>query len=246
MRRLVRSLLIATACLALPAGAQAANPFTAGSGGGPGVAVGSDGSGHIVWETDAANTQVGYCRVASEATSCNRTEILSFPARPKRRVPAKRACSRRRQDKVVIVAGCWNLPDRDSESDLSLDLEQQRRQLRRSAGNRDRAGNERRRRLARRRLAIFVGASAANVKAALVDGEFGVQFASGGLFVYGPEVVRLQGTTKLVAASNDLEVVKYGVFKGGHAQRRLDQQCQQLGSRQDADVARSRQQRHSL
>ena len=62
---------------------------------------------------------------------------------------------------------------------------------------------------------IFVGASAANVKAALVDGEFGVQFATGGLFVYGPQVVRLSGTNKLVAASNDLAVIKYGVFDSG-------------------------------
>ncbi len=214
MRRLVRSLLIATACLALPAGAQAANPFTAGSGGGPGVAVGSDGSGHIVWETDAANTQVGYCRVASEATSCNRTEILSFPGSTEAQSAGKARVFAPAPGKVVIVAGCWNCPtgtqnrtyrwiSNTNGGSFGAPLEI-------GTGpetNGDGAWLD--------DVGVFAGASAANVKAALVDGEFGVQFATGGLFVYGPEVVRLQGTTKLVAASNDLEVVKYGVFKGG-------------------------------
>jgi hypothetical protein len=213
MRRLVLCLLIVPACLALPAGAQAATPFTAGSGSAPDVAVGSDGSGHVVWETEGANTQVGYCRVAAEATNCNRAEILSFPASSEAQGAGKARVFAPAPGKVVIVAGCWNCPTGT----------QNRTYRWISSNNGDSFGaaveigtgpetngsgawlDD---------VGIFVGASAANVKAALVDDEFGVQFATGGLFVYGPEVVRLQGTSKLVAASNDLEVVKYGVFKG--------------------------------
>ena len=73
MRLIVRFLLIAVACLAIPAGAQAATPFTAGSGASPDVAVGSDGTGYVVWQTGGENDQVGYCRVSAEATACNRT-----------------------------------------------------------------------------------------------------------------------------------------------------------------------------
>ena len=41
-----------------------------------------------------------------------------------------------------------------------------------------------------------------------------MQYATGGIFVYGPEVARIPGTSKLVAATNDLDIVKYGVFDG--------------------------------
>ncbi|HEY1355647.1 MAG TPA: hypothetical protein VGF09_04965 [Solirubrobacterales bacterium] len=214
MRPLVRFLLIATACLALPTGAQAATPFTAGSGAAPDVAVGSDGSGHIVWETDAANTQVGYCRVGEEATACNRTEILSFPGSTEAQSAGAARVFAPAPGKIVIVAGCWLCPTGT----------QNRTYRWISSNNGDSFGPAEEIGTGPETngsgawlddVGIFVGASAANVKAALVDGEFGVQFATGGLFVYGPQVVRLQGTNKLVAASNDLEVVKYGVFKGG-------------------------------
>ena len=41
-----------------------------------------------------------------------------------------------------------------------------------------------------------------------------MDYATGGIFTYGPEVVRVPGSNKLVAATNDLDVVKYGVFDG--------------------------------
>jgi hypothetical protein len=213
MRLLIRSLLLATTCLALPVGAQAATPFTAGSGADPGVAVGSDGTGHVVWETDAANTQVGYCRVSEEATACNRTEILNFPGSTEAQSAGKARVFTPAPEKVVIVAACWECPtgtqnrtyrwiSTNNGTSFGAPLEIGTGPETNGNGAWLDEGS------------IFVGASAANVKAALLDGEFGVQFATGGLFVYGPQVVRLQGTGKLVAASNDLETVKYGVFKG--------------------------------
>lgn len=104
----VRLLLTAVALLAMPGAAHAATPFTAGSGNEPTIAVGADGTGHVVWNAtvDGAD-QVGYCRVSAEATTCNRVASLNFvgpdPAqtgRPRVFVPAP--------NKVVVVAGCWN------------------------------------------------------------------------------------------------------------------------------------------
>ena len=213
MRLLIRSLLIATACLSLPASAQAATPFTAGDGGDPSVAVGSDGTGHIVWETVASNTQVGYCRVSSEATSCNRTEILDFPGSTEAQRAGKAEVFTPAPEKVVIIAGCWLCPtgtqnriyrwistNNGASFGAPVEIGTGPDTNGRGAWLDD--------------VSIYVGTSAANAKAALVDGTDGVTYATGGLFVYGPEVVRVPGTNKLVAATNDLAVVKYGVYKG--------------------------------
>ena len=211
MRLIVRFLLIAVACLAIPAGAQAATPFTAGSGASPDVAVGSDGTGHVVWQTGGENDQVGYCRVSAEATACNRTELLNFLGSTGAQAAGVARVFTPAPEKVVIVAGCWACPtgtnDRtyrwistNNGTSFSAAVEIGTGPETNGSGT-WLEGPE-----------IFVGASAANVKAALIDGEFGVQFATGGLFVYGPQVVRLSGTNKLVAASNDLAVIKYGVF----------------------------------
>jgi hypothetical protein len=62
---------------------------------------------------------------------------------------------------------------------------------------------------------IFVGVSASRVTGASAStpGE-GVEYATGGIFSYGPEVTRVPGTNKLVTVTNDLDVVKYGVYTG--------------------------------
>ena len=213
-RHLTRLLLIATACLALPVTAQAATPFTAGSGADPGVAVGSDGTGHVVWETDAVNTQVGYCRVSSEATACNRTEILTFPGSTEaQRGGSKAQVFTPAPEKVVIVAGCWLCPT--GTQDRTYRWISTNNGASFGAPQEIGTGPETNGRGAwLDEVSIYVGTNAANAKAALVDGTDGVTYATGGLFVYGPEVVRVQGTDKLVAATNDLEVVKYGVYKG--------------------------------
>ena len=81
--------------MATPATAQAATPFTAGSGAAPTVAVGSDGTGHVVWETTEEDAKVGYCRVSAGGGSCNRTELLEFPGSKKPSAPATRQSSSR-------------------------------------------------------------------------------------------------------------------------------------------------------
>jgi hypothetical protein len=48
-RTIVLALTSAAALMALAPGANAATPFTAGTGNGQDVAVGSDATGHVVW-----------------------------------------------------------------------------------------------------------------------------------------------------------------------------------------------------
>jgi hypothetical protein len=193
--------------------ASAATPFTTGTGSDPSVAVGSDGTGHVVWATPNP-TSVGYCRVSAGAEACNRAELLAFgganpqtTGRPVVFTPAP--------NKVVIVAGCWNCgaggtTDRvfrwtSSNNGTSFDppVEVGTGLTTEGAGTwLDAEG-------------IFVGVSASRVKGASAStpGE-GVQYATGGIFSYGPEVTRVPGTNKLVAVTNDLDVVKYGVYTG--------------------------------
>ena len=213
MRPLTRSLLIATACLALPAGSQAATPFTAGSGAEPERRgrIGRDRPRRL---DDRRGEHPG--RLLPRQRRGRRLQPHRATQLPGLRGSAGRRQGARlhpRSGKGRDRRRLLELPDRDPEPDLPLDLDQQRRQLR--AGVEIGTGPETNGEGTwLDDVSIFVGPSAASVKAALVDGEPGVQFATGGLFVYGPEVVRLSGTNKLVAASNDLSVIKYGVFKG--------------------------------
>src|SRR5262245_27740212 len=112
MRRSIRTVIFAAACLAVaPAAAHAATPFTAGSGAAPTVAVRSDGTGHVVWETTGDNVEVGYCRISPGGSACNPTEMLDFAGSTE----ANRGSHIAQvftpfPDKVVIIAGCWNCP----------------------------------------------------------------------------------------------------------------------------------------
>jgi hypothetical protein len=72
--------LVAGLLLALPPAADAATPFTAGTGNGHDLAVGSDGTGHLVWMTDEANDKVAYCRIPAGGSACDaESTSLSFP-----------------------------------------------------------------------------------------------------------------------------------------------------------------------
>ncbi|MGH2625104.1 MAG: hypothetical protein ACRDHY_00455, partial [Anaerolineales bacterium] len=107
----IRFLLIAIALLAVPASAQAATPFTAGSGASPTVAVGPDRTGHVVWETTSEPAEVGYCRVSPGGSACNRTEMLKFSLNDNvQRGGSKARVFAPAPNKVVIVAGCWLCP----------------------------------------------------------------------------------------------------------------------------------------
>ena len=215
MRGSVRILLIAAACLVLPATAQAASPFTAGTGSEPTVAVGSDGSGHVAWETDEEPVVVGYCRLSPGASACNHTQVLSFPG-------SAHAAGRAQvftpaANKVVIVAGCWNCPEVQDRVYRWVSIDNGENftgptPLGEDQGNGNSFGGFG---TWLDSLSTFIAADSSRVKAqnGATTGT-GVEVASGGIFAYDSAVTRLPGTNKLVAATNDLETIKYGVYNG--------------------------------
>jgi|GEM_PF-1987992 len=222
MRSSVRILLIAAACLALPATASAAAPFTTGTGSEPTVAVGSDGSGHVAWETDEANVKVGYCRLSPGGTTCNNpptTALLPFSGTAEAQSAGRAQVFTPAANKVVIVAGCWNCPSGDPTDRVyrwtstdNGDNFSGPTPLGKDLGNGNSFGGFG---AWLDSSSTFIGVDGSDVKAqnGATPGE-GVDFATGGLYAYDSAVTRLEGTNTLVAATNDLETIKYGVYNG--------------------------------
>jgi hypothetical protein len=211
MRFSTRFLLITAVCLALPATAGAATPFTAGVGAAPTGAVGGDGTGHIVWETTDEDTSVGYCRVSPGGSACNHTLELEFPGLDNQRAGSKARVFVPAPSKVVVVGGCWECGAGVQDRTYKWTSTNNGQTF--SAATLIGSGPETNGFGTWLEDAnLFVGASGSHVKAAVDNGSDGVQYATGGLFVYGPEVVRLEGTSKLVVATNDLDDVKYAVY----------------------------------
>jgi hypothetical protein len=98
------------ALLAVAPAAEAATPFTAGVGFGHDLAVGGDGTGHVVWlQDESPGDQVHYCRAPAGGSACDsESTVLAFPG------PTTTANSTGdaqvftpAANKVVIVASCW-------------------------------------------------------------------------------------------------------------------------------------------
>ena len=99
------------ALLELTPAATAATPFTAGFGFGHDLAVGSDGTGHVVWlQDEEPGDRVHYCRVPAGGSACDsESDVFSFPG------PTTTAFSIGDQaqvftpapNKVVILASCF-------------------------------------------------------------------------------------------------------------------------------------------
>jgi len=84
MQKLIPA-LAAGACLALAPAADAATPFTVGTGQFPDVAVDNDGTAHVVWEEHnggASGDDIGYCQVPQGMTRCadGPLRIIDAPA----------------------------------------------------------------------------------------------------------------------------------------------------------------------
>jgi hypothetical protein len=191
--------------------AGAATPFTVGTGQDPSIAVGSDGTGHAVWATPNP-TSVGYCRVSAGAEACNRSELLAFPGGADAQTTGRPVVFTPVANKVVIVAGCWNCGTGGTTDRIYRWISTNNGA---SFGVAVAIGTDFTTEGAGTWLdaeGIFVGASGPHVKAAVSDTFDGVEYATGGTFVFGPQVTRVPGTNKLVAVTNDLDVVKYGVY----------------------------------
>ena len=210
-RPLMLAVVVVAAALA-PA-ASAATPFTAGSGTKPDVAVGADGTGHVVWNTSTNPIDVAYCRVPAGASACDKTATLDLPAgaasigRPVVSTPAA--------GKVIVVGGChscgagnnrvymWSSTTNGDSFGAPTLI---------GNGNTEIQG----RGLWLDDLNRFVEASGSTTKATdtTIPLDDGVQFSTSGLFVYGTQVVRVPGTNKLVVAADDLDSIKFGVYTG--------------------------------
>ncbi len=203
--------------LTAASGAQAATPFTAGTGGSPEVAVDAGGSGHVVWVQGGTNAQVGYCRIAPGASACNKSTSLNFGTSSGANSSGRAAVFTVAPNKVVVVAACWQCPtgtnDRtyswtSTDNGTSFGAPVQIGEGFKSNGTGAWLDD----------VGIFVAASSGSIKATAgipYASGGGVAYATGGLYVYSPQVVRLPGTNTLVAATNDLDRVKYGVYAGG-------------------------------
>jgi hypothetical protein len=213
-------LALATACalgaLIAAGPATAATPFTAGAGHGQDLAVGSDGAGHAAWVIDEEDARVGYCRVPAGGSGCDgESTVLSFPPPPSGDIqgPSGAAIFTPADNKVVILASCWNCSaaggtaDRvfrwisnDNGANFGAPVEVGSTQLNGQAGYLN-AGD----------IGLVVDGGlfqGADNPASTTELELGGGFP----FVYSPAVVPGPDAGRAVHALNDLDVVKYAVF----------------------------------
>jgi hypothetical protein len=96
--------------LALAPAAHAATPFTAGTGFGHDLAVGGDGTGHVVsLRDDSGVDRLHYCRVPAGGSACDgESGLLSFPGTGSTNATGDAQVFTPAASKVVIVASCWN------------------------------------------------------------------------------------------------------------------------------------------
>ena len=207
--------IVAVAVLAA-APASAAVPFNAGTGHDAQVAVGSDGTGHVVWLTDEAGDRVGYCRVPRGGRGCDAaSKLISFPggaaAFSTGDVPQVFAPA---QNKVVVVGSCFSCgaggsTDRifrwistDNGATFGAPTEIANDLALGGQGAYVDTGN------------VFIGVAGR----ALIAGPTALSTEPiaplPGGHVYSPSVVRVPGQNQLVAASNDLAAAAYTVFSG--------------------------------
>ena len=210
------ALLALGALLALAPATQAATPFTAGTGNGHDLAVGSDGTGHVVWNIDEAEDQVGYCRIPAGGTACDsESTSLAFPgASPSASSSGDHAqvfTSRAEQGRHPRLL--YPVPDgRQQQQHLPLHLHEQRSGLRGPGpGRGPRAEwpvglhqHEQRGALrARRDLPRSEQPAIQRLTSPL---------GSSPTYVYNASVVAGPSATKAVYAVNDLHTVWYRVF----------------------------------
>ena len=215
---LARYLVALVVVLLVPTASAAAAPFTAGAGQEPSIAVGTDGTGHVAWmvaqTTDDSHAGVGYCRIPAGATACNKSVTFRFPDGLDANAAGQVKVFAPAPNKVVIVAACWNCPDitnrtfryesitnGESWADEPVEIGETLAPEGHGLWLED--------------AQLFMEVSTGKVKAAkaATPGE-GVAYATGCICSYYPEVARVPGSNKLVAATNDLDFVKYGVYTG--------------------------------
>jgi hypothetical protein len=202
------------ALLALAPATQAATPFTAGTGTGHDLAVGSDGTGHVVWLQDESPAdRLHYCRVPAGGSACDaESTVLSFGGTANGVGDAQVFTPV--ANKVVILASCWSCGSGGGITDRTFRWVSVNNGV--DFGAPVEIGNN-----------LVLNGQAAYVNS--LDLSLGVEgspfqatdaaapspdtltptLATGGLFVYSPAVVYSESLDRAVYATNDLDTVKY-------------------------------------
>jgi hypothetical protein len=221
MTRSFTAALAAAAVMALASAAPAlgATPFSAGIGTGHDLAVGSDGTGHVVWiQHDGVQDEVPYCRVPAGGSACDgESTILEFPDASPTSNPDSFGTAQvfaPAPSKVVVVASCTqcgagSVPDRTyrwtssnngvtftTGVEIGNDLMVAGQSGYLNAGDVF-LGVE---------GGLFMGMDSPGIETA--DFSLG----GGGGFVYNPAVVPGPDASAVVHAIDDLHAVKYAVF----------------------------------
>ena len=215
MSKLLGGCLTAIALvLFAPAMAGAATPFTAGNGNKPSVAVGADGSGHVVWtDTSGGNAKIGYCRVAPGASNCNHAQVLTFPDGAAANSAGHPQVFSPTPNDVMITGACWNCGGASGNRIYRWDSGDNGTSF--GGGGFVTSGFQTH---GRGEIlsdsSVYVASNAASVKAGPWPDGGGIVYASGGTFSFTPQVVEAPGAFQLVAAVNDLNQIRYAVYAG--------------------------------
>jgi hypothetical protein len=207
---------MAGAVLALAPAAGAATPFTAGVGHGHDLAVGSDGTGHVVWlqEEDPADS-LHYCRVPAGGSACDsESTALPFPGPTfTANATGDAQVFTPAANKVVILASCWacgpgGITDRtyrwistNNGVDFVGPVEIGRNLILNGQAGYINTGD------------MMLGTEGIDFQAtdaaAPTPDTATAALATGGLFVYTPSVVYNETVDRAVWAVSDLDTVKY-------------------------------------
>jgi len=204
--------LVVCALATLAPAAQAATPFTAGTGSGHDVAVGSDGKGHVAWLVDGVDDEVHYCRVPAGGTACEATRVLAFIGTASQSPSPHVQVFTPAPNKVVVLAACTQCQFSEQKTFRFVST---------NNGDSFGAGDQ-------------VGTLQLNGQASFVNGEDVALSVSGSVFqgqdnppptgstatlnlgqsgaVFGASTAVGPGGVKAVYAVNDLEAVQYRVF----------------------------------
>jgi hypothetical protein len=222
MTRRFTAVLATAAIMALASAAPAlgATPFNAGIGTGHDLAVGSDGTGHVVWiRDDGVEDEVPYCRVPAGGSACDgESTILEFPeAGPP--VPDSFGTAHvfaPAPSKVVVVASCTQCGT-GGITDRTYIWVSVNNGVTFTSG--DEVGND-----------LMVGGQTGFMTSGGIDVVLGVEgglfmgmalpgidsgdfsLGGGGGFVFNPAVVPGPDASTVIHAIDDLHAVKYAVF----------------------------------
>lgn len=211
-RRPLLALMAMVLLLVLAPAAQAATPFTAGTGHGHDLAVGSDGTGHLVWLTDETPSRIGYCRIPAGGSACDsESTFLTFPGTSASSSGDQAQVFTPTANKVVVLGSCTqctgiqNRTFRYISTDNGVSFP--------SAGIE--VGDLR---LNGQAAFINTGDVALSVSGRIFQGQddpastFDLTLGETSSSVYDASTATVPGVAKAVYAVNDLDTVRYRVF----------------------------------